>query len=297
VLLTGNTGFLGRNISKCLQDQYNITSLGRTESSDIKCDIAREIPVITRKYDLIIHCSGMAHFVPKNKVDKSLFFKVNFEGTKNLVRGLEYSNMSLPNSFIFISSVAVYGVENGINISEEEQLKGSTPYAQSKIQAEKFLLDWGKETGVNVSILRLPLICGSRPPGNLGAMIKGIQTGKYFRIGNGNVRKSLVRAVDLAQFIPKLLQYPGIYNLTDGYHPTFRELENKIAEHFNKKINSLPKNLVRVLAKFGDYSKRFPINSEKYHKITSNLTFSDKKARSKFNWNPSPVIDHIDELF
>ena len=297
MLLTGNTGFLGRNISKCLQDQYNITSLGRTESSDIKCDIAKEIPAITRKYDHIIHCSGMAHFVPKNKVDKSLFFKVNFEGTKNLVRGLENSNMSLPISFIFISSVAVYGVENGINISEEEQLKGSTPYAQSKILAEKFLLDWGMKTGVNVSILRLPLISGSRPPGNLGAMIKGIKTGKYFRIGNGNVRKSLVRAVDLAQFIPKLSQYPGIYNLTDGYHPTFRELENKIAGHFNKKIISLPKNLVRVLAKLGDYSKRFPINSDDFYKITSNLTFSDKKARSIFNWNPNPVLNHIDELF
>lgn len=58
-----------------------------------------------------------------------------------MLQGLEGSQTS-PKAFIFISSVAVYGRENGINISEDAPLLAKDPYGLSKIQAEKLVLDW-----------------------------------------------------------------------------------------------------------------------------------------------------------
>lgn len=88
----------------------------------------------------------------------------------------------IPKAFIFISSVAVYGCDSGENITEEHSLDGTTPYALSKIKAEKYLEGWCIMHNVKLSILRPSLIAGPNPPGNLGAMIRGIRNGKYLSI-------------------------------------------------------------------------------------------------------------------
>lgn len=108
------------------------------------------------------------------------FFDVNLQGTKNLCTALEQSG--IPKSFIFISTVAVYGCDSGENITEEYPLNGTTPYALSKIKAEKYLEEWCAMHNVKLSILRPSLIAGPNPPGNLGAMIHGIENGKYLSI-------------------------------------------------------------------------------------------------------------------
>lgn len=113
---------------------------------------------------------------------------MNLQGTKNLCAALEKSG--IPQAFIFISTVAVYGCEFGSNITEKHPLNGDTPYALSKIQAEEFLTEWCNKHGVILSIIRPSLIAGPNPPGNLGAMIKGIKTGRYLSIGGGKARKA-----------------------------------------------------------------------------------------------------------
>jgi nucleoside-diphosphate-sugar epimerase len=143
------------------------------------------------------------------------------------------------------------------------------------------------------TILRLPLVVGENPPGNLGAMIRGIKKGYYFNIGGGNAQKSMVLATDVAKFILAAAETGGTYNLTDGYHPTFKELSKSISKTFGKFfVPNLPKVIAQLLAKLGDLSgNKFPINSDKFSKITSSLTFDDTKARIAFGWNPLPVVD------
>jgi len=76
--------------------------------------------------------------------------------------------VGVPESFIFVSTVAVYGCETGEDIDENHPLKGNTPYALSKIQAEKFLTEWCHTNNVKLGIIRPSLIAGPNPPGNLG---------------------------------------------------------------------------------------------------------------------------------
>ena len=172
ILFTGSSGFLGNNIIPILENHYEIIKVGLLDTDDYTINIATTIPNFSKKYDIILHAAGKAHSIPKTEAEKRLFFDVNFVGTKNLCSALEKSG--IPKAFIFISTVAVYGCDFGENITEEHPLNGDTPYALSKIKAEKYLQEWWAENNVILSIIRPSLIAGPNPPGNLGAMIKGL---------------------------------------------------------------------------------------------------------------------------
>jgi nucleoside-diphosphate-sugar epimerase len=290
-LLTGGTGFLGSYISKVISENNVLISLSRN-SIQYSISLDQKAPVFTQKFDLIIHAAGKAHSIPKSSLEKQAFFDVNFIGTQNLLLGLEESQ-SIPKALIFISSVAVYGRENGVNISEDAPLLAKEPYGLSKIQAEKLVFDWCKRYNVICTILRLPLLAGANPLGNLGAMIKGIKKGYYFNIAGGKARKSIVLASDVAKCILKVSEIGGIYNLTDGCHPTFNELSRTISLQLGRKfVPNLPLFFAKFLAKIGDLiGDKFPINTNKLSKIISPLTFDDSKARKAFGWNPSPVAE------
>jgi len=198
-------------------------------------------------------------------------------------------------AFIFISTVAVYGLEYGNLIKESHPLNGDTSYALSKIQAEEFLSDWCNRHGVKLGIIRPSLIAGPNPPGNLGAMIKGIKTGKYLSISGGNARKSILMVQDIARLIPLLAEKGGVYNVCDSEQPTFRDLENLIANQLGKSSPlSISYNFAKLLARIGDcLGEHAPFNSLKLDKITKSLTFSNEKARKELGWEPLNVLENF----
>ncbi len=286
LLLTGATGFLGQTILKTIKN-HTITTLGRT-NANIIANLATQIPVLP-KTDVVIHAAGKAHIVPKNQAQKQDFFDVNVTGTQNLLAALENNP---PKAFVFISSVAVYGLNQGVLINENAPLNAQDPYGISKIQAEELITIWCKKNNVICTILRLPLLVGTNPPGNLGAMIKAIKKGYYFNIAGGLAQKSMVMASCVAKAIEKVAPIGGIYNLTDGFNPNFKQLSTHIATQLNKKKPAnIPNWLATFLAKVGDIlGKKAPFNSYKLSKIKAPLTFDDTKARKAFGWQPKEVL-------
>jgi nucleoside-diphosphate-sugar epimerase len=137
ILVTGSNGFLGNLLVKAFSKCYEVFQLSRN-NSDYNFDLEKSIPGFDNKFDLVIHAAGKAHSVPETSLEKQAFFDVNFKGTQNLLRGIEESQ-SLPKAFIFISTVAVYGKDNGVNISENEPLLAKDSYGLSKIQAEQLV--------------------------------------------------------------------------------------------------------------------------------------------------------------
>lgn len=288
ILLTGANGFLGRILKQELIEN-ELTTLGRS-SADIIADLATTVPVFEKSFDLIIHAAGQAHLVPKSVHEINLFHEVNVQGTAHLLNGLKTAG--IPKFFVFISSVSVYGLESGNEITEEAPLAATDAYGKSKIAAEVLVKDWCASNNVICTILRLPLIAGPNPPGNLGFMLKGLKRGFYFNIAGGQSHKSIVLASDVAKFIIPAAKKGGTYNLTDGEHPSFKELSHYIAEKLNKSfVPNIPFLMARVMAWVGDLlGRNAPINSNKLKKIISSLTFNDQKARSSFGWNPTPVL-------
>lgn len=291
ILITGASGFLGKSISNyLLSNNFKVLSIGRNIHNDIQCDLKFQMPlIIERNIDLVIHAAGKAHTVPKNFEQEQEFFNVNVNGTRNLLNALDLLAKP-PKCFVFISSVAVYGKEYGININESEGLNAKDPYGVSKVHAENIIAEWCRKKNVLCTILRLPLLVGKNPPGNLGSMLKAIKKGYYFNIAGGTAKKSMVLIEDVGKFIPQIAEYGGIYNLTDGVHHDFASLSEVIAK---KKIFNLNIFLAKMIGYLGDILGDIaPINSLKVKKITSELTFDDSKAR-EFGWAPSSVLEYF----
>ena len=283
ILVTGGKGFLGGYV---LQALPQAESLGRSELNDIRHDISKSVSSELKDYNVVIHCAGKAHSIPKSEQEEREFFTVNEQGTKNLLSSLSAHNMQM---FVLISTVAVYGLDIGEEITEENPILANSPYAKSKRAAELLVQEWCKSNNVDYVVLRLPLVYGLDAPGNLESMRKAMQKGYYFRIGKGQAHKSIISANAVADFISFWIQldnkYSGIYNLTSSTQPTVAAIEDQVAEDYQlKKPRSIPAGLIKMLAKVGDMLRFLPINSAKYNKLISDLTFSSSKLRSTFSW-------------
>lgn len=290
VLFTGANGFLGRNVIPILEEQsFKVKTFG-TNNTDYIFDIATEIPSFEEKFDIIFHAAGKAHSIPRSHDEEKVFYDVNFEGTKNLCRALENN---LPDRFIFISTVAVYGKDFGKNIDENTSLSGNTPYAKSKIMAEEFLQDWCQENNVRLFIFRPPLIAGPNPPGNLGDMIKAVKSGKYFNIAGGKAQKSIFWVEDFAELTILSIQHSGgVYNVCDDFNPSFKDIAEKISTLLSKKSpKNIPFFIAKLMALMGDLlGNRAPINSLRLKKIVDSLTFSNIKVKKELGFSPSNVM-------
>lgn len=287
ILVTGSSGFFGKEVVRLLQG-HCIYTLNRYEGN-FQHDLSLSVPNFNVDFDIVIHAAGKAHVNPNSKSEIDSFLKINVQGVKNLLIGLE---KRIPKKFVFISSVAVYGLDGGVNISESESLVAKDPYGISKIQAEDLIVNWCCRRNVICTILRLPLLVGQNPPGNLGNMFKAIKKKYYFNIDYGHAKKSMVLVEDVANFIPIVASVGGIYNLTDGYHPSFKELSIAIAKKDTPNLNLY---FAKNLGKFGDFvGDIFPLNSDKVIKMTNDLTFDDSKAR-EIGWNPRLVLEYLNK--
>ena len=293
LLFTGATGFLGNNILPLLQEKYDVDTLALDENANYNVNLVKDDIILRKEYDIVLHAAGKAHVVPKSDAEIKLFYDINLEGTKKICEALEKSR--IPKSFIFISTVAVYGCEIGDLIDETHPLNGDSPYADSKKQAEVFLQEWCEKNNVVLTILRPSLLAGKNPPGNLGAMIKGIKTGRYLSICGGQSRKSVAMAEDIAKVVPICENKGGIFNLCDSYQPTFHELEELISKQLGKSNPlNVPYWVAICMAKIGDLlGKKAPINTYKLQKITKDLTFSNEKIKRELGYEPTDVLSNF----
>lgn len=290
LLFTGGTGFLGSCVKPLLDKQYLVTTIGITDNDDIKANFVTDVPTLPCKYDIILHAAGKAHVYPKTEAEKKAFYDVNYTGTIHLCKALEKAGV--PKALVFISTMNVYGDKPGYMDTEDSRpLVGDSPYSDSKIKAEEYLTKWCKENNVVLGILRPALLAGSNAPGNLGAMVNGIKTGKYLSIAGGKARKSMLMAEDIANLVPLVAEKGGIYNVCDDHNPSFGELETCIAKQLGKrKPISIPFLFAKCLALVGDVFSSFPINSSRLEKIITSDTWSNEKAKKELGWKPMDVL-------
>lgn len=289
LLLTGATGFLGRNILPVLQESFDsVTTLGRSSSNDITADLSCEIPLLGRRFDSVIHAAGKAHVLNPATADLDEFYNVNFQGTVNLCKALDAAG-TMPKQLVFISSVAVYGPEAPLGADESAPLEATSAYGRSKIEAERFLEQWCEERGVLLTILRLPLLVGPDAPGNLGAMTEAIRRGRYFNIGRRPVLKSMLCVEDGARALPFLMSRGGVFNLCASQPVSVADLAACIARaQGRRKPITIPAWIMRLGASFGDFVPGFPLNSVRLEKLTHSLVFSNAKALAT-GWQPDEI--------
>ncbi|WP_063815897.1 NAD-dependent epimerase/dehydratase family protein [Sorangium cellulosum] len=313
-LVTGGTGFVGaRVVEALLRRGDRVTVLGRKPAGAagagegaapafVRGDLeSTALDLGGEPYQVVYHVAGLAHVVPRTDADRRRFHDVNVKGTERLLEALG-RDRQLPEAFVLVSTVAVYGADEGRSLDEDTPRRAADPYGVSKREAEDVVLAWGRERGVRTAIARLPLVAGGGAPGNLGAMVRALRRKRYLGVGDGAAQRSMVMARDVAEILPKMAETGGTYNLTDGHHPTFAELEAVLAGALRQPVPlRLPMWLADLGATVGDrlqqlLGRPIPLNHRTLGKMTSTLTFDDRRAREALGWRPSRVVDCAAEL-
>lgn len=221
ILLTGGTGFVGKQLYSALIKSYQVLcALRNKRSADFgECVEISEIDKNTQWSDAlsgvncVIHCAARVHVMNDSSSDPLAEFRtVNTEGTLNLAHQAAEAGVK---RFIFLSSIKV----NGESTSGRQPFTAfdarspEDPYGQSKSEAEEQLLVLGKETGMEIVIIRPPLVYGEGVKANFASLMKQVGKGfpLPFRAINQN-KRSLVSVYNLVDLIKVCIDHPKAAN-------------------------------------------------------------------------------------
>lgn len=273
LLLTGASGFIGRRIAADLASRYEIATLGRSAGSDFVCDLSRDVPRLSGRFHAVVHAAATVH------TPRADFMATNAGGTRRLLRALEASGEPLPRALVFISSVAVYGLSEGLDIDESTPLNPTGAYGESKARAEEIIADWCSDAGVALTILRPSLVAAPDAPGNLGHLITALRRRRYVSFGSGpGASKSVLALADMPRLVELAINGAGgTFNVCADTSPGFREIEERICAWGGfRRPPSLPLWALRSAARLYGGAK----------KIALPLTFSNARARRTLPWHP-----------
>jgi nucleoside-diphosphate-sugar epimerase len=303
ILVTGASGFIGRALCRGLI-KLNFTVYGTVRNSDLNSsdsdfnsitvsEIGPEMNWINtlEKIDCIIHCAGMSHTMnDENQLD--LYRLINTEGTKSIATQAAKTGVK---RFIFLSSVKVNGESTNKSSDARKFTYNDVPnpksyYAISKFEAEKALLEIAYKTGLEVVILRLPVVYGNGVKGNLKRLIKLINSRVPLPFGSVKNKRSLIGIDNLVDVIIKCIEHPNAigqtFLLSDGKNLSTPELIQLIASAIGQpvKLFSLP----LIFLKFFSFilGKKKEIN-----RLTESLEVDDSYTKEILNWTPPVSVE------
>lgn len=282
VIITGNSGFVGKNLTKYFKSNYNILGVSRKKIEDKKKTInysQLQKKTLDNCYALI-HLAGKAHDL-KNTSEDSVYYEVNTELTKKLFNKFLESNC---NVFIYMSSVkAVADKVDGI-LDENVKPNPITIYGKSKLAAENYILSKEIPKNKRVYILRPCMIHGPNNKGNLNLLFSFVSKQIPYPFGAYDNKRSFVSVENLCFIINELIANDnidsGIYNVADDGSISTNKLVEIIGDSISKPANiwKTPKSIINLIARTGDFIS-IPINSERLQKLTENYEVSNIKIK------------------
>ncbi|MGD7035956.1 UDP-glucose 4-epimerase family protein [Methylotuvimicrobium buryatense] len=254
LLVTGVNGFIGQGLVKRLTDagKYEVTGIVRNKSASIHSNIetvtvseitaATDWQVVLKNVDGIVHLAARAHVLNDSSADPlAEFRKVNVEGTLNLARQAARAGVK---RFVFISSIGVNGNSNEQPFTEMDRPSPVEAYAVSKYEAECGLQAIASETGMEVVIIRPPLVYGPNAPGNFRRLMDFAAKSIPLPFGAVDNKRSLIALDNLVEFIVICIDHPNaaneIFLIADGEDVSTIDLLKMTARAFGRKLLLIP---------------------------------------------------------
>tara|TARA_B110000971_G_scaffold194865_1_gene208859 strand:- start:2453 stop:3304 length:852 start_codon:yes stop_codon:yes gene_type:complete len=278
LLISGSTGFVGKYLTEMFRSKgHDVLTLGRSEFNDYQVNLETEFIEVNNEFDIIIHCAGIVH----NQLHASNFIPdlvlKDFLITTNFLKSIESTNHK---KVVFLSSVAIYGLNSGLDIAEDCIPNPTSGYGVSKLLSEKlFELSINKQ---KLLIFRLPLVNGPNPKGNIEKLEKAISQGKMVLFRSNVSKKSLLEVSYLFDMIASNgLKLCGVFNIK-SYDIVFNEFAEEIGMRTATEIFKLPYFVLRAL-KFISKILCFRLVYLTVLKISTHLTFDDSLLLEKID--------------
>jgi len=300
VLVTGAQGFVGLPLSAALvklgyqvrgavrgnfQDKegQETLSVGDINGDTVWSEVLADVSVL-------IHLAARVH-VMNEMTDDPLaeFRKINVEGTLNLARQAFKAGVS---RFIYISSIKVNGefTEPGRPFKADDAPQPMDPYGVSKREAEDGLRQLAEETGLEVVIIRPPLIYGLGVKANFLSMMRWLHKGIPLPLGSINNARSLVALDNLVDLIVTCIQHPAAANQTflvsDGEDVSTTDLLKRTALAMGIKARLIP--VPDILIKAGG---KLLGKGDVVQRLCGNLQVDITKAQQLLGWAPPISVE------
>jgi len=289
ILVTGANGFVGRRLVSVLTEYgYPVRCAVRADEmadsvavGDIGPDT--DWSAALDNMECVVHTAARAHIMKDPAFDPlTEFRKVNTAGTLTLARQAAEAHV---HRFVFISSIGVNGNQNTKPFTEYDTPAPHDLYAISKFEAEEGLWEIQQDTGMEVVIIRPPLVYGLNAPGNFGSLVRLVEKGIPLPLGAIHNKRSLVALDNLVDLIVTCIDHPSAANQVflagDAEDVSTTELLRGVAKAMGK-----PARLIPVSAGILEFGATLLGKKAVAQRLLGSLQVDISKAREVLGWQP-----------
>ena len=301
ILVTGANGFVGKSLSAELFGQgHTVQAAVRTKVApieNVETTIVGEVNGSTdwsqslAGVSTVVHLAARVHIMRDSAADPLAEFRaVNVHGTLNLARQAAAAGVR---RFVFLSSIGVNGAvtELGKPFTTDDKPAPHSFYAISKHEAEMGLRDIAAETGMQVVIIRPPLIYGANAPGNFGSLLRVLSRGVPLPLGLAtHNRRSFVALDNLVNFIITCVHHPNAANQT--FLVSYNE-DVSTADLLRRMAVALgvPSRLIPVPLCVLNLSAKLLGKADVAQRLLGNLQVDITKNKTLLGWQPPLGVD------
>ena len=304
IAITGANGFVGKALINKLSESHQLSILAisrkpydiSNHNSDINSLVIPDFSEATQfekclvGVDVVVHAAARVH-VMNDAVEEPLteFRNVNCRNTLTLAAAAAKNGVK---RFVFISSVKVNGEISALGhpLTEEDIVGPVEPYGISKYEAEQELFKLASATGMEVVVIRPPLVYGPGVKANFKSMMTWLNNGMPLPLGAIHNKRSLVGLENLVDFIVTCLTHPAATNqvflVSDGEDLSTTDLLKRMASALGRPARLIPVpevvlSLFAMLMGKKDFSQR----------LCSSLQIDISKAKTLLGWIPPASVN------
>jgi nucleoside-diphosphate-sugar epimerase len=306
ILITGSTGFIGSAlVSRLIEDGFTINCAVRNEVCVAPDrDQKKRLKIIkvgdlrlsvdwknaTEGVETIVHLAARAHNLNKDDNNSlSDYYKINVEASLKLARQAASVGVR---RFIYMSSIKVNGESTAMGrpFTPLDIPMPQDAYGRSKHQAEMGLIKIAAETGMEVVIIRSPLVYGPGVKGNFLTMVRYLSQALPIPLGSVSNLRSLISLDNLVNLIVKCILHPAAANqvflVSDGEDISTPSLIKRLGGALGARVCliSVPIPLLYLIASIFGYLPMIK-------RLCSNLQLDSSKTKELLNWTPLISVD------
>lgn len=304
VLVTGATGFVGQALLRRLVSVHGVTSIAGVRQVDalnlvnlaseqLPLGDLTEGPVPTellQGIDVLVHTAARVHVMDEREVDPlAAFRQMNVAASIRLAKAAAQAGVK---RFVFVSSIKVNGEETlpGQRFAAEDEPRPVDPYGISKHEAEQALRQVCERTGMQLVVVRSPLVYGPGVKVNFQRLMQSLQCGLPLPVGALHNQRSLVALDNLVDLLVTCLDHPGaanqIFMVSDGDDLSVRVLAERLARLLGSHSWLLPVPAVGLRAGLGLIGR-----AGIAQRLCGELRVDMDKTCALLGWQPPITVD------